>query len=129
MTECNQFASGIIEWKPDSEKSIAQQAGLNVYYLVNMLMNKKRNGLLMCLAVPSKIIEIQGDLAKVSVDGVIRETSLALLDDAQIGDFVIVHAGFAISKLDESAALQTLEDMRQMLAADNARTGSSFTDA
>jgi hydrogenase expression/formation protein HypC len=83
----------------------------------------------MCLAVPSKIIEIQGDLAKVSVDGIVRETSLALLDDPQIGDFVIVHAGFAISKLDESAALQTLEDMRQMLAADNARTGSSFTDA
>jgi hydrogenase expression/formation protein HypC len=90
-----------------------------------MLMNKKRNSRLMWLAVPSKIIEIQGDLAKVSVDGVIRETSLALLDDAQIGDFVIVHAGFAISKLDESAALQTLEDMRQMLAADDARTGSS----
>ncbi|MFO7989180.1 MAG: HypC/HybG/HupF family hydrogenase formation chaperone [Thermodesulfobacteriota bacterium] len=74
----------------------------------------------MCLAIPSKIIEIQGDLARVSVDGVIRETSLALLDDPKIGEYVIVHAGFAISKLDESAALQTLEDMRQMLAADDA---------
>ncbi|MDZ7664541.1 MAG: HypC/HybG/HupF family hydrogenase formation chaperone [Desulfotignum sp.] len=74
----------------------------------------------MCLAIPSKIIEIRGDLARVSVDGVIRETSLALLDDPKIGEYVIVHAGFAISKLDESAALQTLEDMRQMLAADDA---------
>jgi hydrogenase expression/formation protein HypC len=74
----------------------------------------------MCLAIPSKIIDIQGDLARVSVDGVIRETSLALLDDPKIGEYVIVHAGFAISKLDESAALQTLEDMRQMLAADDA---------
>jgi len=74
----------------------------------------------MCLAIPSKIIEIQGDLARVSVDGVIRETSLALLDDPKIGEYVIVHAGFAISKLDESAALQTLEDMRRMLAADDA---------
>ncbi len=83
----------------------------------------------MCLAIPSKIIEIQGTLAKVSVDGVIRETSLALLDDAQIGDYVIVHAGFAISKLDESAARQTLEDMRQILAADDARNRSSHTDA
>ncbi len=83
----------------------------------------------MCLAVPSKIIEIQGSLAKVSVDGVIRETSLALLDDVQIGDYVIVHAGFAISKLDESAARQTLEDMRQILAADDARRHSSHTDA
>lgn len=83
----------------------------------------------MCLAVPSKIVEIQGTLAKVSVDGVIRETSLALIDDAQIGDYVIVHAGFAISKLDESAARQTLEDMRQILAADDARNLSSSTDA
>jgi hydrogenase expression/formation protein HypC len=83
----------------------------------------------MCLAIPSKIIEIRGDLARVSVDGVIRETSLALLDDVKIGDFVIVHAGFAISKLDEAAALQTLEDMRQMLAADDARALSSGTDA
>jgi len=74
----------------------------------------------MCLAIPSKIIEIQGDLARVSVDGVIRETSLALLDDPKIGEYVIVHAGFAISKLDEAAALQTLEDMRRMLAADDA---------
>jgi hydrogenase expression/formation protein HypC len=83
----------------------------------------------MCLAVPSKIIEIQGDLAKVSVDGVIRETSLALLEDSKIGDYVIVHAGFAISRLDESAARQTLEDMRQILAADDARKRSSYKDA
>ncbi len=83
----------------------------------------------MCLAIPSKIIEIQGTLAKVSVDGVIRETSLALIDDAQIGDYVIVHAGFAISKLDEFAARQTLEDMRRILAADDARQLSSHTDA
>jgi hydrogenase expression/formation protein HypC len=83
----------------------------------------------MCLAIPSKIIEIRGDLARVSVDGVIRETSLALLDDAEIGDYVIVHAGFAISKLDESAALQTLDDMRRILAADDARSLSSETDA
>jgi hydrogenase expression/formation protein HypC len=83
----------------------------------------------MCLAVPSKIVEIQGNLARVSVDGVIREASLALLDDARTGDYVIVHAGFAISKLDESAALQTLEDMRQILEADAVRNHSSQTDA
>ena len=73
----------------------------------------------MCLAVPSKIIEINDTLAKVEVDGVVRETSLMLLDDAKIGDYVIVHAGFAISKVDEEAALQTLEDMRNILAADS----------
>ena len=72
----------------------------------------------MCLAVPSKIIEINDTVAKVDVDGVIRETSIMLIDDAKIGDYVIVHAGFAISKIDEEAALQTLEDMRTILAAE-----------
>ena len=73
----------------------------------------------MCLAVPSKIIEINNNIAKVDVDGVIRETSLMLMEDARIGDYVIVHAGFAISKVDEEAALQTLEDMRNILAAES----------
>ncbi|MDA3787418.1 MAG: HypC/HybG/HupF family hydrogenase formation chaperone [Desulfobacula sp.] len=72
----------------------------------------------MCLAVPSKIIEINGKVAKVDVDGVIRETSIMLLDDVKIGDYVIVHAGFAINILDEEAALQTLEDLRRILAAE-----------
>lgn len=70
----------------------------------------------MCLAVPSKIVEIKDSVAKVEVDGVVREASLMLLEDAKLGDYVIVHAGFAISKVDEAAALQTIEDMRQMLA-------------
>ncbi len=72
----------------------------------------------MCLAVPSRIIEINGHVAKVDVDGVVRDASLMLLEDTKLGDYVIVHAGFAISKVDEEAALQTLEDMRNILAAD-----------
>ncbi len=73
----------------------------------------------MCLAVPSKIIEINDTVATVDVDGVTRETSILLLEDAKIGDYVIVHAGFAISKLDEESALQTLTDMRNILASDS----------
>jgi hydrogenase expression/formation protein HypC len=73
----------------------------------------------MCLAVPSKIVEINDTIATVDVDGVTRETSLLLLEDVKIGDYVIVHAGFAISKLDEESALQTLTDMRNILAADS----------
>jgi hydrogenase expression/formation protein HypC len=69
----------------------------------------------MCLAVPSRIIEINDALAKVEVDGVVREASLMLLEDAGIGDYVIIHAGFAISKVDEEAALQTIADMRKIL--------------
>ncbi len=75
----------------------------------------------MCLAVPSKIVEINDTVATVDVDGVTRETSILLLEDAKIGDYVIVHAGFAINKLDEESALQTLEDMRNILAADSGR--------
>ena len=72
----------------------------------------------MCLAVPSKIIEINDSMAKVDVDGVVRDASIMLIDNAEVGDYVIVHAGFAINKLDEKAALQTIEDMRKILAAD-----------
>jgi hydrogenase expression/formation protein HypC len=71
----------------------------------------------MCLAVPSKIVEIKDLLATVDVDGVRREASLMLLEDVNIGDYVIIHAGFAISKVDEDIAQQALVDMRNMLDA------------
>jgi len=73
----------------------------------------------MCLAVPSKIIEINNTVGIVDVDGVTREASLMLIEDAKIGDYVIVHAGFAISKVDQESAEQTLADLRQMLALDD----------
>lgn len=78
----------------------------------------------MCLAVPSKIIEINDQIAKVDVDGVIRETSLMLMEDAKVGDYVIVHAGFAINKVDEEAALQTLKDLKTFLAIEAGQTGA-----
>ena len=67
----------------------------------------------MCLAVPGQITAIQGDDAlsrtgKVSFSGVIKEASLALLPEAHVGDYVIVHAGFAISLLDAEEAQRTL---------------------
>ncbi len=66
----------------------------------------------MCLAIPSKITKIENNMATIDVDGVQREASLMLLADAQVGDYVIVHAGFAIQKLDEAAALDTLNLLR-----------------
>ncbi len=81
----------------------------------------------MCLAVPSKVIEINDYVAKVAVDGVIRETSLMLMEDVQIGDYVIVHAGFAINKVDEDAALQTLKDLKTVLALESERTNGRKT--
>ena len=70
----------------------------------------------MCLAIPSKITAIEGDMATIDVDGVKREASLLLLSDAVIGDYVIVHAGFAIQKLDEAAALESLALLREAVA-------------
>ena len=71
----------------------------------------------MCLAIPSKITKIENNMATIDVEGVQREASLLLLDDARVGDYVIVHAGFAIQKLDESAAQETLDLLREAIAA------------
>lgn len=64
----------------------------------------------MCIAVPSKIVEINNLLATVDVYGARREISLLLLpEEANIGDYVLVHAGFAIQKVNEDAAKDTLK--------------------
>jgi hydrogenase expression/formation protein HypC len=56
-------------------------------------------------------------MATIDVEGVQREASLLLLEDARVGDYVIVHAGFAIQKLDEAAARETLDLLREAIAA------------
>ena len=71
----------------------------------------------MCLAIPSKITKIENNMATIDVEGVQREASLLLLEDVQVGDYVIVHAGFAIQKLDEAAARETLDLLREAIAA------------
>ena len=70
----------------------------------------------MCLAIPSKITEITNDMAVIDADGVRRHASLLLLEDAQVGDYVIVHAGFAIQKIDEAAAMETLKFLKEAAA-------------
>lgn len=67
----------------------------------------------MCLAIPSKIIRIDNNMGTVDVDGVRRQASLLLLEDVQVGDYVIVHAGFAIHKVDEEAAMESLKILRE----------------
>ena len=66
----------------------------------------------MCLAIPSKITKIENNIATIDVDGVQREASLLLLEGARVGEYVIVHAGFAIQKIDEAAAQETLSFLR-----------------
>lgn len=63
----------------------------------------------MCLAIPARVIErLEGDDAVVELDGVRKTISLALVDDVEVGDYVIVHVGFALSRLDPEEAAQTL---------------------
>lgn len=74
----------------------------------------------MCLAVPGQVLNIKDDTvrtATVSFGGVTKSVSLALVPDAGVGDYVIVHVGFAISKLDEEAARRTLETYAEMAAS------------
>ena len=67
----------------------------------------------MCLAIPSKIVEIENNMGTIDVDGVKGKVSLLLLDDPKVGDYVIVHAGFAIQRIDEEAAIESLEILRK----------------
>lgn len=64
----------------------------------------------MCLALPAQIIQINVDsnMATASVDGVNVEVSLVLVDDVAVGDYVLVHVGYALNKIDEDEALKTL---------------------
>jgi len=67
----------------------------------------------MCLAIPSKVVKIKDNVATIDVDGVRREASLLLLEDVMVGDYVIVHAGFAINKINEEHAMESLNLMRE----------------
>ncbi len=70
----------------------------------------------MCLAIPSKIVKIENNTAIIDVDGVRREASLLLLEAPKIGDYVIVHAGFAINKINEDDAMESLKLLREAAA-------------
>lgn len=68
----------------------------------------------MCVGIPMRVVSIDGTDAVTEIDGVRRGASLMLLDqEVQVGDYVIIHAGFAISRLDEDDALETLALLRE----------------
>ena len=67
----------------------------------------------MCIAVPMKVVEINGNMGVVEHSGVKREVGLMLMDDTQLGDWVLIHAGFAISKLNHEEAEETLSLLKQ----------------
>ncbi len=70
----------------------------------------------MCLAIPAKVLEVQGDVAKVDFgQGVAREVNVMLVD-AKVDEYVLVHAGYAIQVVDQEAARESLRLWRELLA-------------
>lgn len=73
----------------------------------------------MCLAIPGKIVSIEGEdpvlrSGRVNFGGIVKQINLAYVPEAKIGDYVLVHVGFAISTVDEKEAEQVFEYLRQM---------------
>lgn len=69
----------------------------------------------MCLGVPMQVKTIEDEVALCEIDGVQREASLMMIDGVEIGDYVLIHAGFAIEKIDEKEAQLTLDALRDAL--------------
>jgi hydrogenase expression/formation protein HypC len=74
----------------------------------------------MCLAIPVRVKEIRGSMAEVELGGVITEVSVLFTPEAEVGDYVVMHAGYAISVLDTEQAEETLELFRQIAEHDAA---------
>jgi hydrogenase expression/formation protein HypC len=76
----------------------------------------------MCLGIPGKVTEITGEgvtmTGKVDFDGIVKEVSLAYVPEIKVGDYTIVHVGFAITQLDEAAALDTLAHLQEIEAVE-----------
>lgn len=70
----------------------------------------------MCLAVPMRLESIDGDLGTVDIGGVKRQIGLTLLETPNVGDYVLVHAGFAIQTIDEDEAKETLKLLEELNA-------------
>jgi hydrogenase expression/formation protein HypC len=69
----------------------------------------------MCVAVPAEVLEIDGQTALVNFGGVKKKVNILLVRDLKVGDYVLLHAGCAIEKLDQEEALKTLEIFKELL--------------
>jgi hydrogenase expression/formation protein HypC len=83
----------------------------------------------MCLSIPAKVDSIEGEMAMVSVGNVRYKASLQLVDDVEVGDYILLHTGFAIQKISEEEAAETLrifeefEDLNKQLDDEERETG------
>ncbi len=83
----------------------------------------------MCLSIPAKVKEIEGDMALVTVGGTEYKTSLQMVEDVHVGDYILMHTGFAIEKLDPKEAEETLktfaefEELNKQMDEEEKQTG------
>ncbi|MDH5753234.1 MAG: HypC/HybG/HupF family hydrogenase formation chaperone [Deltaproteobacteria bacterium] len=77
----------------------------------------------MCLAIPARVTAIDGMMATVEVAGVSRKASIHMLDDVREGEYLLIHAGFALSKVNEEEARETLRILEQMGGLDEGSLG------
>jgi len=68
----------------------------------------------MCLGIPMKVVKVEGDSGIVEIGGVKREASFQLLENVKVGEYVLIHAGYAINKIDEEEAQETLELLQEI---------------
>jgi hydrogenase expression/formation protein HypC len=68
----------------------------------------------MCLSIPAKVLSVDGVIAQASVGGAIVQTSLHLVDDVKPGDYVLIHSGFALQKISEQEALETIRIIEEL---------------
>lgn len=68
----------------------------------------------MCLSIPGKIVSINDDMADVSIGGSIVKVGIQMVEDINKGDYILVHAGFALQKIDEKEALETMQLLKEM---------------
>ncbi|UCG27592.1 MAG: HypC/HybG/HupF family hydrogenase formation chaperone [Bacteroidales bacterium] len=83
----------------------------------------------MCLSVPAKVLSIDGDMARVAVGETICNASLQIVDDIRVGDYILLHTGFALQKISEEEAMETLrlfkelEDLDKRMDQEEGRPG------
>jgi len=68
----------------------------------------------MCLSIPARIVEIYGNMAEVSVGGTIFKAGLQMVENVEVGDYILLHAGFAIQKISEMEAKETIKLLNEM---------------
>ena len=73
----------------------------------------------MCLAIPGKILNIDGNSALIDFDGIKQKVIIALIQNPEVGKFVIVHAGYAIEMIDEKEALEAIEQWKELAEEQN----------